>query len=142
MDRDRRLAFLILKDIETKDSWSNLTVNEYISEQGADQPAFVREIVYGCIRNQFLLDYNIRRFLSRPKLSVSERVLLRMGFYQLAFMDRVTDYAAVNETVSLAAAFVKGRQGFINAVLRSFQRDGKRLLDNGLSTRYSCAASL
>ena len=139
MDRDRRLAFLILKDIETRDSWSNLTVNEYISKQGADQPAFVRELVYGCIRNQMLLDYNIKRFLSKPKLSVSERVLLRMGFYQLCFMDSVKDYAAVSETVSLAASFIKGKQGFINAVLRSFQRDGKRLLDDGLSTRYSCA---
>ena len=139
MDRDRRLAFLILKDIETNDSWSNLTVNEYISKQGADQPAFVRELVYGCLRNQFLLDYNIGRFLTKPKLSVSERVLLRMGFYQLVYMDSVKDYAAVNETVSLAAAFIKGRQGFINAVLRAFQRDGKQLLDDGLSTRYSCA---
>ena len=139
MDRDRRLAFLILKDIEARGSWSNLAVNDYISSQGADQPPFVRELVYGCIRNQMLLDYNIKRFLSKPKLSVSERVLLRMGCYQFCFMDSVTDYAAVNETVSLAASFIKGRQGFINAVLRAFVRDGKRLVDDGLSTRYSCA---
>ena len=138
MDRDRRLAFLILKDIETRGSWSNLAVNEYISKQGAGQPAFVRELVYGCIRNRILLDYNIRRFLSKPKLSASEKILLRMGFYQLSMMDHVPDHAAVSETVSLAASFMKGRQGFINAVLRSFQRDGKRLLDDGLSTRYSC----
>ena len=139
MDRDRRLAFLILKDIETGHAWSNLAVKEKLASQGADRPAFLRELVYGCIRNQILLDYNVRRFLSRPKLSAAEKVLLRMGFYQLAMMDSVQDHAAINETVSLASAFIRGRQGFINAVLRSFQRDGKRLIYDCLSTRYSCA---
>ena len=139
MDRDRRLAFLILRDICGNNSWSNLAVNRRISEEGASKPAFVRELVYGCLRSQFLLDYNIDRFLKKPGLSSSDRVLLRMGFYQLAFMDGVSDHAAVNETVAIAAAFIKGRQGFINAVLRAFQRDGKRLFDDGLSTRYSCA---
>ena len=139
MDRDRRLAFLILKEISAKGTWSNLAVKDALSSEKADSPAFIRELVYGCLRNRKLLDYNIDRFLRSPKLKPSERILLRMGFYQLAFMDGVPDHAAVSETVSLAAAFIKGRQGFINAVLRSFQRDGKRLLDDGPATRYSCA---
>ncbi len=139
MDRDRRLAFLILKEIEAKGTWSNLAVKDALSSQKASSEAFVRELVYGCIRNRKLLDYNTDRFLRSPGLKTAERVLLRMGFYQMALMDGVADHAAVNETVSLASAFMKGRQGFINAVLRSFQRDGKRLLDDGCATRYSCA---
>lgn len=139
MDKDRRLAFLILKDIEENGKWANLAISEHLAKDGAGSPAFVRELVYGCIRQQKLLDFNIARFLKKPKLSVSDRVLLRMGFYQLALMDGVADHAAVSETVALAKAFMKGREGFINAVLRSFQRDGKRLPDDGLSTRYSCA---
>ena len=138
-DRDRRTAFLTLKDIEENGAWANLALSAHIKKDGAKNPAFVRELVYGCIRNQILLDRNIQRFLKKPGLSVSDRVLLRMGFYQLALMDGTADHAAVNETVALAAAFMKGRQGFINAVLRSFQRDGKRLLSDSLSVRYSCA---
>ena len=139
MDRDRRLAFLILKEISSKGTWSNLAVKDALSSQKASSEAFVREPVYGCIRNQKLLDFNIDRFLRSPRLKTAERVLLRMGFFQLALMDGVADHAAVNETVALASAFMKGRQGFINAVLRSFQRDGKRLLDDGCAVRYSCA---
>ena len=137
-DRDRRAAFLTLKDIEENGAWANLALSEHIRKDGAKSPAFVRELVYGCIRNQLLLDHNIQRFLKKPGLSASDRVLLRMGFYQLALMDGVADHAAVNETVALAAAFMKGRQGFINAVLRSFQRDGKRLISDSLSVEYSC----
>ncbi len=139
MDKDRRLAFLVLKDIEENGRWANLALGAALSKEKAANPAFVRELVYGVLRNQKLLDYNIARFLKKPKLSVNERLLFRMGFYQLALMDGVADHAAINETVAIAAAFMKGRQGFINAVLRSFQRDGKRLLDDGPLTRWSCA---
>lgn len=127
MDKDRRLAFLILKDMEQKDSYSNLVINAYLKE-GADNPAFIRELVYGVLRNQMLLDWNIKQYQSKPgRLKPAEKVLLRMGFYQLALMDSVPAYAAVGETVKLAAAFMKGRQGFINALLRSFERAGAML---------------
>ena len=139
MDGNRRLAFLILKEISEKGTWSNLAVKERLAGEENVSAPFIRELVYGVLRNQFLLDRNIDRFLKKPGLGASERILLRMGLYQLAFMDGVADHAAVNETVSLAAAFAKGRQGFINAVLRSFQRDGKRLLYEDLRTQYSCA---
>jgi len=128
MDRDRRLAFLILKDIKTNEAWSNLTTGKFLSKEGADSPAFVREIVYGVIRNQKLLDYNINKFLKKPKLGTSERIWLEMGFYQLCFMSGVAEHAAINETVELARNFKKGSEGFINAILRSFQRSGKELV--------------
>ena len=143
MDKDRRTAFLILKDIEEKNSWANLAIERLIKKEGADSPSFVRELVYGVLRNKTLLDFNIDRFLKTPRLGLSERIWLRMGFYQLALMDGVKDHAAVNETVELARNFKKGSQGFINAVLRSFQRSGKELLypdrasDEYLSVRYS-----
>lgn len=122
MDRDRRAAFLILKDIEEEQSWSNLAVGRQFSKENPNSPAFVREIVYGVLRNQNLLDFNINRYLAKPKLKNNEKILLRMGFYQLAFMD-VKPYAAISETVNLAKSIMKGREGFINAVLRSFEAE-------------------
>lgn len=126
MDRDRRAAYIILKDIQDNGSWSNLAVGQQFSKEKPVAPAFVREIVYGVLRNQLLLDFNIDRYLEKPKIKPKERILLRMGFYQLSFMG-LADHAAINETVALAKALIKGREGFINAVLRSFQRDGKEL---------------
>ena len=53
--------------------------------------------------------------------------LLRMGMYQLIFMDSVPEYAAVSETVQMAKKYARGRESFINAVLRSFIRRGRKL---------------
>lgn len=127
MDRDRRAAYSILKDVQDNDSWSNLALLRQFAKETPKHPAFVRELVYGVLRNQLLLDWNIDRFLKNPGLKSSERILLRMGFYQLAFMD-VAEHAAVSETVDLAKLLIKGKEGFINAVLRNFQRSGKALL--------------
>ena len=148
MDRDRRSSYIILKNIEVDGSWSNLEVAKQFSKEEPLSPAFVREIVYGVLRNQLLLDYNIAKYLKNPKLKVKEKILLRMGFYQLAFMD-VKPHAAINETVALAKALMPGREGFINAVLRSFQKAECRLeksndsdILNKYSVNYSCNPSI
>lgn len=149
MDRDRRLSYLILKDIEENNAWSSSSVGNHIAKEGADSPAFVRELCYGVLRNRLLLDYNIDLFLKKPRLGLSERIWLRMGFYQLSIMNGVKEYAAVGETVELARSFKKGCEGFINAVLRSFQRSGCRLNCPGsddklrmLSVKYSAHESI
>ncbi|MBQ4507233.1 MAG: 16S rRNA (cytosine(967)-C(5))-methyltransferase RsmB [Firmicutes bacterium] len=127
MDRDRRLAYLALREIESEGSYSNLALNRLFSQETASSQSFVRELVYGVLRNERLLDWNVARYLKKPGLGRAERILLRMGFYQAAMMDGVSPYAAVNETVTLAKSFIRGREGFVNAVLRSFVRDGAAL---------------
>ncbi len=148
-DANRKAAYLILRDVESGSAYSNLAVNRRLRSCEAGSHAFVRELVYGVLRKQFLLDFNIARFLRAPKLKAPERCLLRMGFYQLAFMDSVADHAGVSATVDLAAGLIKGRQGFINAVLRNFVRDGKRILlpeeggeEYRLSVKYSCSEDI
>ena len=143
MDINRKTAFLILQDIEMRSAWSNLALNSHIAEEEPDSPSFVRGLVYGVLRNAFLLDHNIKALLMRPgsRLAAPESILLRMGLYQIACMDGVAPYAAVSETVELAKRFAKGRQSFINAVLRNFLRRGGQLTvpekDRGEIT-FSC----
>jgi len=149
MNQDRRLIFLALKEIETKKSWSNLVLNKVLKD--CQFPAFARELIYGILRNTILLDENINRYLKKTNIKTNERILLRMGFYQLAKMNSVAEYAAINETVNLAKAFIKGKEGFINGVLRNFLREGKNLISpqfdenlpkeeliKALSIAYSC----
>ncbi len=142
MGNDRKPAFLVLRDIEEKAAWSNLALNARLRD-GADSAAFVRSLVYGVLRDQRLLDSNIDRFLAKPKIGRAERILLRMGFCQIACMDGVADHAAVSETVELAKAFAKGRERLVNAVLRNFLREGGKLIvpegDNG-EIAFSCAS--
>ncbi|MCR4805352.1 MAG: methyltransferase domain-containing protein [Clostridia bacterium] len=150
MDATRRLAFLILKDVETEGAYSNILLNSRLKDPKGASPAAVRRLVRGVLQNRILLDAQIDRFLKKPGLKPKERVLLRMGFYQLLFQkDSVPAHAAVSETVALAKSFMRGREGFLNAVLRAFQRDGCCVVfpaEDGpggpagyLSVRYSVA---
>ena len=133
---DRQIAYMVLMDVEREQAYSNLALNCFISENPNCNAPFIRELVYGVLRNQFLLDYNIDRYAK--KLKTADKVILRIGFYQLCYMNSVSDYAAVNETVNLS----RGNKSFINAVLRNFVRDGKELQSDSISTKYSCHESI
>jgi 16S rRNA (cytosine967-C5)-methyltransferase len=129
MDKNRKTAYLALMDVEEKQSYSNLALNSRIEAGRPESPAFVREMVYGVLENKIYLDYIIGRFVKTPVsgMKSSDRTVLRLGVYQMKFLDGVADYAAVNESVELAKKFCRGREGFINGVLRSLQRAGKEV---------------
>jgi len=90
--------------------------------------AFAMELVYGVLRRQETLDWRLELALKKPlpRLPLIVQMLLRIGMYQLAYMDRVPVSAAVNETVNLAKANKSqlGRDwsGLVNAVLRTVTR--------------------
>ena len=148
MDLNRKAAYTVLLSMEKRKSYSNIERNRIINEEKPPSPAFVREIVYGVTENRIYIDYFLDSLVSRGLKSVKSSllVLLRMGVYQIVFMDSVPDYAAVNETVSLARKVAKGRDGFVNGVLRSFlkKRDSLSLPEREedecryLSVKYSC----
>lgn len=80
------------------------------------------EIVFGCLRYQAQLDYIIDRLTNR-KLDSEVRIALRMGVYQLRYLDRIPAHAAVNESVELVNRARKhSAAGLVNAVLRKVDR--------------------
>ena len=127
MDKNRKTAYFTLMDVESRKSYSNLALNHHIIRWKPDSPAFVRELVYGVLENKKFLDYIIEQYLKTPiaKMRFSDLTILRMGIYQLRYMNSVPEYAAVNESVDMAKKFSKGREGFINGVLRNYLRTGK-----------------
>ncbi len=148
MDQNRKAAFLALKAIEKDSSFSNLEIASVIRKLNPDSPAFIRELIYGTLENRLYLDYFLDRIVSKgiKSLKSDMLVLLRMGIYQLMFMDSVPEYAAVSETVELAKKYFRGRAGFVNGVMRGFirRKDDISLPERGkdsinyLSVRYSC----
>ena len=127
MDPSRKTAYEILIDIEKNNSYSNLAANYFIKKNSPDKEAFVREIVYGVLENKILLDYYLDELVpsGAKKIKKRELTLLRMGLYQIIYMDSVPDYAAINETVNMAKRLTAGREKFINGVLRSFTKKRK-----------------
>lgn len=149
MDINRKVAYLALMDVESKKSYSNLALNHHILIHKPDSPAFVRELAYGVLENKMLIDHYIDQLVQTgvASLKASDRTILRMGIYQLAYMDSVPEYAAVNESVVMAKKYCRGRSGFINGVLRGYlkKKDELTLPDRGedlvkyLSVKYSYA---
>ena len=104
MDINRITAYNVLFDIEKNGAYSNIELNKQISLLSPDSPAFVRELVYGVTENRLYIDYILSQLIAKGLRGVKKQplTLLRMGIYQLRFMDSVPEYAAVNETVNLA----------------------------------------
>jgi 16S rRNA (cytosine967-C5)-methyltransferase len=83
-----------------------------------------QEIVYGAVRWQAALDWLIRRKTDRPEQKPALQNLLRLGLYQIFWLDRIPAHAAVHETVEIAKRLGLGPQaGFVNAVLRGYLRE-------------------
>jgi 16S rRNA (cytosine967-C5)-methyltransferase len=83
-----------------------------------------QEITYGVVRWQAALDWLIARKTNGREQKPALQNLLRLGLYQIFWLDRIPDHAAVNETVELAKQNGFGSQaGFVNAVLRGFLRE-------------------
>ena len=125
MDANRKTAYLTLMAVEQKKAYSNIALNHQIIVGKPTSEAFVRELVYGVLENKIWLDYILEHLIPSGVESVktSDLTILRMGIYQLGYMDSVPEYAAVNESVVLAKRFARGRSGFINGVLRSYIRE-------------------
>lgn len=125
----REAALLALLKWEQEDAYAHLALQD-IFRMHAVTPqdrGLTEEITYGVIRNKELLDYNIRHYskIRFKKIAVSILQILRLGLYQIYFLDRIPVSAAVNESVKLAKKY--GHQasaGFVNGVLRSAANHG------------------
>ncbi len=148
MKTARQVVLQMLVKMEKNNSYSNIMLDETLnkSQLSPQDKKFAAALFYGVTERILTLDLIIKKYSARPvdKLSDEVRQILRMGIYQLLYMDSVPESAAVNESVILAQANKNPAiKGFVNAVLRSFIRDGKVLpkgnneIEN-LSIKYSC----
>lgn len=144
----RQITSEALNKIEKEGAYSNIALDFLLSKTTLDtrDRSFVSNLFYGVIERKITLDYQAGLYLSKPISKLKPEVLtaLRMGIYQLLFMDKVPSSAAVNESVKLAKnngfSFASG---MINAVLRKIDKNGLILpepenFSEFLSVKYSC----
>ncbi len=147
---DRLLAFKILSKIEHDKAYSNIALDNVLSGNQATSAPFVCNLVYGVVERKITLDYILTQFLSQPLKKLNPQVLtiLRMGTYQLKFMDKVPVSAAVNESVKLVKkAKCAYASGLVNSVLRKIASSEIKLPVTedkayDLSITYSCPKEL
>lgn len=142
----RGKALSILRKILQDKAYSNIAIDEVLKGSTMDKRdrAFVTAMVYGVLTNCSFLDYQISAYSKIPIKKLSYQVInvLRLSIYQIHFMDKVPESAAVNEGVALAKRVAFKSAGFVNAVLRTFIKEGVRLPSkedkiNYLATLYS-----
>jgi len=119
----RIAAFDILRRVDGGGYASDLLLERTAALDSRDA-GLASEIVFGVLRFRAQLDYLIELYSSRRKLDAEVRCALRMGIYQLRYLERVPAHAAVTDAVELVKrAHKRSAAGFVNAVLRRVDRD-------------------
>lgn len=137
----RNTALRALIACRTADAWSDAVLRNYMAEAklSKQDAALCTTLCYGVLQNRALLDYDIDRMLTgRKRLPPALRDILRLAVYQIVFLDRVPDSAAVNEAVKQAKGRFGVREGnLVNAVLRNFLRQKDMEIPKDYAIRYS-----
>jgi 16S rRNA (cytosine967-C5)-methyltransferase len=137
----RRTAFSVLRQVGGGGYAADLLLEEAADLTSRDA-GLASQLVFGCLRYQLQLDFLIGHFSRRNPDDLDEavRILLRLGLFQLRYLDRIPAHAAVNEAVELAKKHRRGAAGLVNAVLRKVNRRAVRWPDE--ATELSCPAWL
>ena len=149
--QEREIVLSILMAVTEEGEFFHLVIRDVLEKYAwlsKQERSFIRRLSEGTIERMIELDAILSQFSKTPlkKMKPLIRNILRMGVYQLKYMDSVPDRAAVNEAVKLANKHgLKGLSGFVNGVLRNISRnlDGVALPDEKkdevrhLSVKYS-----
>ena len=125
IDKVRELALKVLYKIDKEEAYSNISLNEIINSNREKLTpkdiGLISEIIYGVTTWKLTLDVIIIKHskIKMKKISTWVLNILRMGIYQILFLDKIPQSAAVNESVNLAKRYGhKSSANFVNAVLR------------------------
>lgn len=124
--KPREIAVNLLRQREEHEAFIETLLNEALDRNPlmSLDKALIRELVLGIVRWQATLDWLIERKTSGRPPKPGLKILLRLGLYQMFWLDRIPSYAAVNETVQLARQTgFTAQAGFVNAVLRTYGRE-------------------
>lgn len=130
VDKVREVALKVLYNIEVNKAYSNITLDEEINKNmkilDNRDIGFISELTYGVITWKLTIDEIIKRYSNLRLKKISPWILniLRMGIYQIVFLNKVPKSAAVNESVNLAKRYGhKGSSNFVNAILRKVSKN-------------------
>ena len=152
MKKDARSAALhALLRVEVEEGYSNLVIDKTLRSFGLENrdASLATTIFYGVLERRITLDYILSQFSKIPlnKLEPTVLEILRIGLYQIFYLEKIPDSAAVNEAVNLTKEEHHARSsGFVNGILRSILRqkenihypDSRKAKRKYDSVKYSC----
>lgn len=130
MSSAREAALRALVRVEVDGAYLNLALPAYLQDLAGDERSLAVQLAAGTVQRLNTLDWSINLFSSRSSASFTPwiRNLLRLSAYQVIYLDRIPDYAVVDEAVNLARRFGhRGVAGLVNALLRRIADQGAEL---------------
>ncbi|HEX8101592.1 MAG TPA: 16S rRNA (cytosine(967)-C(5))-methyltransferase RsmB [Solirubrobacteraceae bacterium] len=128
----RACAFAVLRRVVEDGAWADRALLAEADRHGLEprDRGLATRLAYGAVQRQATLDHLIERLAGRPVEAIEPgaAAALRLGLYQLLFLDRVPAHAAVGESVELAKRHSRGGAGLVNAVLRRAGREAPAML--------------
>jgi 16S rRNA (cytosine967-C5)-methyltransferase len=129
----RACAYAVVRRVFEQGAWADRALQGEARRHGLDARdlALATQLSYGTVQRALTLDHVIEQLARRPAARLDAPVLaaLRLGVYQLAFLDRVPAPAAVAESVELAKADAPRGAGLVNAVLRRAVNEARPLVE-------------
>lgn len=130
MSKDfREISLNILNDVFTTHRWAKESIDANIKDIDEEHRDIrkVYELVYGVLRIKNYIDYYLSLYIKKSANDPVLQNILRMGFYQIMYMDSIPPYAAIDISVEMTKHLVHQKTaGFVNAVLRSILREKGR----------------
>lgn len=142
----RYVALEVLDNVLNNGAYSNAEINKAIKSTHLNHKdiGLMTNIIYGVLQNKLTIEFYLQPYLKKKKLDPWVKILLIMSIYQFEYLDKVPERAVIFESVEVAK--IKGNRGisgFVNAILRNYQRQGHQSLDiiqdkpDRLSVEYS-----
>ena len=128
MSNARKIATEIVSQVFTNKAYSNIVLGLELNNSNLSEvdKALVTEIVYGTIKYKYSIDKIIQNFTGKNFNKLENFVLniLRISIYQIKYLDKIPDFAVVNEAVNLTKKNVSvGASKLVNGVLRNYLRN-------------------
>ena len=127
----RSAAYGVIRRVFEEDAWADRALHGAARDLDARDRALATQLVYGVVQRRATLDHVIAELAGRGPERLDAPVLaaLRLGVFQLVYLDRVAAHAAVGESVELAKDASPGGARLVNAVLRRAAREARALVD-------------
>lgn len=124
-------AYRILNQYFEDESFLNIALNEELkkSELKREDKDLCTTIVYGTIQNLLAIQYQLQPYIKGKRVKKKIKTLLYLSLYQLMYLDKIPEYAVINEAVNIAKKQGYQTSKFVNAVLRNFVRNERRSLE-------------
>jgi len=119
----RKAAFHVLETVSSG-SYASDAIRHATASLSTRDSGLARQIVFGCLRYQLQLDYLIAQYSGKPvdKLDVIVAIALRVGIFQMRYLERIPPHAAVHDSVEFVKHRKRAASGLTNAVLRKVNR--------------------